>query len=54
MTRNKRCELCGNEFVCGGLSGCWCRNISISAERRQILSSIAEDCVCRNCISDRK
>jgi hypothetical protein len=45
------CESCGEEFICGAtLKGCWCMNIELNDENRQVLKSKFNDCLCRSCL----
>ncbi|MHB1471068.1 MAG: cysteine-rich CWC family protein [Thermoplasmataceae archaeon] len=50
MNRTKTCELCGTEFSCGGLFGCWCDNVKTDSTHKELLSLIASDCVCPECL----
>jgi len=54
LSRTKNCELCGSDFECKGLLGCWCRSIDISREQRGELSKRASDCICPNCLAEYK
>jgi iron complex transport system permease protein len=50
--RSKRCSLCGGEFpCCGGEPGCWCESVELTRETLVELRTIAEDCLCPNCLS---
>jgi len=53
MMRTKTCDLCGTEFTCGGLFGCWCDQVKIDSKQREILSLIASDCVCPECLTKK-
>jgi hypothetical protein len=51
LTRERRCEACGNEFSCGAsLSGCWCSEIKLSDEARKEIQGLYRDCLCRSCL----
>jgi hypothetical protein len=51
LTRERVCEACGNEFVCGAsLRGCWCSEINLSDATRAELKSLYRDCLCRGCL----
>jgi hypothetical protein len=51
LTRERRCEACGNEFSCGAsLRGCWCREIEVPEAARKELQSLYRDCLCRACL----
>ncbi|MCL4421461.1 MAG: cysteine-rich CWC family protein [Candidatus Thermoplasmatota archaeon] len=49
----KVCAICGAEFTCGGITGCWCSSVFLSKERRDFLSSVSDDCVCPNCLEGK-
>ena len=41
----KRCELCENSFSCyGDEKTCWCKEMSIDAEKLNIISNFGIDC----------
>ena len=51
----KRCELCENSFSCyGDEKTCWCKEMSIDAEKLNIISNFGIDCFCENCITELK
>jgi hypothetical protein len=51
LTRERRCEACGNEFSCGAsLSGCWCSEINLSEATRKEMQGLYRDCLCRTCL----
>src|SRR5205807_10148002 len=54
LSRTKNCELCGSDFECKGLLGCWCRSVDILLEQRGELSKRASDCICPNCLAGYK
>ncbi|TMI17995.1 hypothetical protein E6H32_06810 [Candidatus Bathyarchaeota archaeon] len=52
MSKTKNCELCGTDFECKGLLGCWCRSIKVSREQLGELSKRTSDCVCPSCLTE--
>ena len=49
--RTSTCEACNSEFECGAsLHGCWCSEITLSADERELLKSKYRDCLCRDCL----
>jgi Cysteine-rich CWC len=51
LTRERRCEACGNEFSCGAsLRGCWCAEIELSDVARAELQDLYRNCLCRACL----
>ena len=51
----KRCELCENSFSCyGDEKTCWCKEMSIDAEKLNIISNFGIDCFCESCITELK
>lgn len=51
----KRCEICGNSFSCySDEKTCWCKEVSIDAEKSNIISNFGIDCFCENCITELK
>lgn len=51
LTRERRCEACGNEFSCGAsLKGCWCAEIELPDAARRELRGLYRDCLCRTCL----
>jgi len=51
LSKTKKCELCGSDFECKGLLGCWCRSLDTSREQLSKLSKKASDCICPNCLA---
>src|SRR5438094_10191437 len=51
LSKTKKCELCGSDFECKGLLGCWCRSVDISREQQSELFEKASDCICPNCLA---
>ncbi|MDE3131850.1 MAG: cysteine-rich CWC family protein [Acidobacteriota bacterium] len=48
----KRCPRCGHSFGCGqGEPGCWCESVVLSRETLAQLRSLAEDCLCPDCLA---
>ncbi|TMI51023.1 hypothetical protein E6H20_04690 [Candidatus Bathyarchaeota archaeon] len=52
MSKTMKCALCGSNFECKGLLGCWCRSVDISREQLGELSKRASDCICPNCLAE--
>ena len=51
LSRQKRCESCGQEFSCGAsVFGCWCSEIELTDETRAELKQRYRDCLCRDCL----
>ena len=51
LTRDRVCEGCGKEFLCGAsLRGCWCSEIELTDEARASLKAGYRDCLCRDCL----
>jgi len=49
--RPQTCESCGAEFKCEiGLNGCWCTQVKLSDDAREILKSKYKSCLCRRCL----
>jgi hypothetical protein len=46
----KRCSKCGLPFDCGGLLGCWCRDIRLDPAALSALRQQFGDCLCRACL----
>jgi hypothetical protein len=45
------CEACGQPFTCGAaLTGCWCAELTLSAETRAELRARYQRCLCRACL----
>jgi len=52
---DKICEACGQFFACGAGTGeCWCMKVYLNAEKLKVLRETYEDCLCRNCLSQRE
>ncbi len=54
LSKTKNCELCGSDFECKGLLGCWCRSMDTSREELGELSKRTSDCICPNCLAGYK
>ncbi|MHB1900599.1 MAG: cysteine-rich CWC family protein [Cuniculiplasma sp.] len=52
MGREKICGVCGSKFICGSLMGCWCTKVKVSPTKRNLISKIASDCLCPDCLKD--
>jgi hypothetical protein len=51
ITGDLQCESCGQPFSCGlSLKGCWCSEVSLTAETRVELRERFKDCLCRDCL----
>ena len=48
----QQCESCKKDFHCGAsLKGCWCQQISISAETRRDMRRRYKECLCADCLT---
>jgi hypothetical protein len=50
LAREKRCSKCGAAFDCGGLFGCWCRDVKLDEATLADLRQQYADCLCPNCL----
>jgi len=50
FAKEKRCSKCGLAFDCGGLFGCWCRDVKLSGPQLATLRSGYVDCLCPTCL----
>jgi len=51
LKRPRTCESCGSDFECRiGLAGCWCSEMSLTAETRKQLAETYKDCLCPACL----
>jgi hypothetical protein len=50
FAKEKRCAKCGRPFDCGGLLGCWCRDIKLDASKLAALRQQYTDCLCPACL----
>ena len=50
FAKEKRCSKCGVAFDCGGLFGCWCRDVKLSEAQLASLRGRYVDCLCPNCL----
>jgi len=48
--KEKRCSKCGETFGCGGLVGCWCRDVKLDEATLAALKAQHDDCLCPNCL----
>ena len=48
--KEKRCPKCGTAFDCGGLFGCWCRDVKLDRAALATLKERYTDCLCPNCL----
>ena len=48
--KEKRCSKCGAAFDCGGLLGCWCRDVTLDAQTLAALKEKYADCLCPSCL----
>ena len=48
--KEKRCEKCGQTFGCGGLLGCWCRDVTLDEATLARLRASYGDCLCPDCL----
>ena len=52
LGKEKRCSKCGETFGCGGLLGCWCRDVELDAAARALLKERYDDCLCPSCLKE--
>jgi hypothetical protein len=50
LAKEKRCSKCGAAFDCGGLFGCWCRDVNLTEETLKKLRDLYSDCLCPACL----
>ena len=50
FAKEKRCSKCGAAFDCGGLIGCWCRDVKVDLETLAELKQKYDDCLCPGCL----
>ena len=50
LSKEKRCPKCGVAFECGGLFGCWCRDVKLDAAQLAQLRQQFVDCLCPTCL----
>ena len=51
-TAVKHCSQCGEQFECmGATPGCWCEELTLSGPALQTLGDVADDCLCRQCLT---
>ena len=50
LSKEKRCSKCGVAFECGGLLGCWCRDIKLDRAQLDVLKQRYVDCLCPQCL----
>jgi hypothetical protein len=48
--KEKQCSKCGQPFGCGGLLGCWCRDVKLDEATLTSLKAEYADCLCPNCL----
>jgi len=48
--KEKRCPKCGVAFECGGLFGCWCRDVKLDKAALATLKERYVDCLCPDCL----
>jgi hypothetical protein len=48
--KQKSCSKCGAEFECGGLFGCWCRDVKLDRDMLAALKARYDDCLCPDCL----
>jgi hypothetical protein len=52
--KEKQCSKCGQPFDCGGLLGCWCRDVKLDEATLASLKAAYADCLCPNCLKAEK
>jgi hypothetical protein len=50
LSKEKRCSKCGVAFDCGGLFGCWCRDVKLGPTQLAELKQQFVDCLCPACL----
>lgn len=50
LAKEKRCSKCGVAFDCGGLFGCWCRDVKLTEAQLAALRGRYADCLCPDCL----
>ena len=50
LAKEKHCLKCGAAFDCGGLLGCWCRDVKLDAAQLSALQENYADCLCPACL----
>ena len=50
LEKEKQCSKCGQPFGCGGLFGCWCRDVELDEATLKTLRGTYADCLCPNCL----
>jgi hypothetical protein len=50
LRRERTCPACGAPFVCGGLGGCWCREVTLDPSALAELRNRYSGCLCRSCL----
>jgi len=48
--KEKACSKCGQAFGCGGLLGCWCRDVKLDERTLKDLRAAYADCLCPDCL----
>jgi hypothetical protein len=48
--KEKHCSKCGQTFDCGGLFGCWCRDVKLDRAALAALKQAYADCLCPACL----
>jgi hypothetical protein len=51
FSKEKRCSKCGLAFDCGGLFGCWCRDVKLTESQLAGLRQRYADCLCPTCLA---
>jgi len=52
LSKEKRCSKCGVAFECGGLFGCWCRDVKLDRAQLDVLKQRYVDCLCPRCLAE--
>jgi len=50
LEKEKACSKCGQPFGCGGLLGCWCREVKLDEATLKDLRANYADCLCPDCL----
>ncbi len=50
LAKDKQCSKCGETFGCGGILGCWCRDVKLDTAALAALKAQYNDCLCPTCL----
>ena len=46
-----QCPRCGNPLICYNDENCWCQDVKIHSQTREMLAKKYDGCLCSNCLS---